>query len=150
MVKMELEELVYQHSVCGIWTDSVEDLSIDKILTIIEKAPPIRYIAYCMTGRDVFPLAQWLKEFRDRCPALRIVAISNPRWYHAESLRIQNEALQWIEQADLSVPCSFPKEDALNFMLLCSQVLLIHPDHRTKAISLKKSLNKVAVHIIYI
>ena len=150
MVKMELEELVYQHSVCGIWTDSVENLSAERVLTIIEKAPPIRHIAYCMTGHDAFPLAQWLKEFRDQCPALRIVVISNPRWYHVESLRIQNEALQWIEQADIFMPCSFPREDAIHCLRLCSEVLLIHSAHRKTALSSKMILNKGKGHVIYV
>ena len=150
MVEMELEELIYQYSVCGIWSDQVDDLSIERVFAILDKEPCVRHIAYCMTGQESFPLAQWLESFRDRFPSYRLVVINNPSWCHNEPLRIQNAMLQWMERADILLPCSFPREDALKFLLLCCQTILIHRTKEKRHASFESWLQKELAHVTYL
>ena len=150
MVNMELEELIYQCSVCGIWADQVDDLSVERVIAVLKKESCAHHIAYCMTGHDSLSLAQWLESFRNRFPLYRLVVINNPKWCQNEPLRIQNTILQCIERADIFLPCSFPREDAFNYLLLCCQTLLIHRTAEKQLGIIEKWRQTGSAHVIYV
>lgn len=150
MIEMKLEELISSVSVCSIWIDSPMSFSDEQLFALLKRISKVKYLAYCLINAESIALGRKLETFQSRFPSYRIVAVGNYSWYSSLSIEIQNSILQRIDQGDIFVKCSFPSKDALKFLMLCSEYLLVsQSQHRKKPIN-KRSGMKSATRIMYI
>ena len=132
LTEMEAGELIFQYSICGIWIEPFRPLSSEKMVSLINKIPRIRYIAYCLTDETSALLGECLERFQGDFPLYRIVTFGNYDWYQSFPGHIQNRILQRIDQSDIFVQCIFPLEDALKYLVLYSKHLFLHCPQRKR------------------
>ena len=143
MVEMKIEELISQLSVCGVWVKSIKPLSIDRLSALMRKIPETKYIGYCLTDRESVSLGIFLEEFKTIFPAYRIIVIGNPNWYSCFSLEIQNLIIQRLEQADIFIRCTFPMKDAYQYLILCSEQLLVQQPRKQNTLILRSNKHMI-------
>ena len=137
MVEMEIEEVLSYASLCGIWIDNPQALTIEKLTLLLNKSPWIRFISYCLINECSLLLGNKLKELQISSPSFRLVAIGNNKWYTKLSIETQNSILKMKDQADIFAHCSFPVEDAKKVLFLFCDHILFYSSSKRRIVLMK-------------